>query len=80
MNSVTVVGIEFRSYVNKRTNTEVSGYNIFCTYERKGVSGVATESFWISPDVLAELGTLQLGDKITPMYNRFGRVVSLRFA
>lgn len=80
MEGYIVVGIEFRSYVSKRTNTEVSGYNIYCTAERKGVSGVATESFWVNPDVLAELGTLSLGDKIIPMYNRFGRVVSLRFA
>ena len=49
----TVIGIEHRSYVSKKTGKNVEGYNLYLTQEvdDKNVLGVRCYSEWISPEI-----------------------------
>ena len=49
----TVIGIEHRSYVSKKTGKNVEGYNLYLTQEvdDKNVLGVRCYSEWLSPEM-----------------------------
>lgn len=71
----TVIGIEYRSYVSKKTGKNVEGYNLYLTQEvnDKKVRGVRCFSDWLSPDVYSD--EVEVGSVVSLVYNRFGRVV-----
>lgn len=77
MNNYEVIGIQRREYDSKKTGQHVVGYNIFVTYTANGVDGVACESLWISEQVFMD-ADIMLGDKVNVMYNRYGRVASIK--
>jgi hypothetical protein len=72
----TVVGIEHRSYVSKKTGKDVEGYIFYLTQEAedKNVIGVRCFSQWLSPDLYTD--ELQVGSVVVLNYNRFGGVSS----
>lgn len=70
------VGIERRQYVNKQ-GRNVSGYNLYFTHEKKGTDGLACFQEWGSDDVVQESG-IAVGDAVEILYNRYGKVESLR--
>lgn len=70
------VGIERRQYVNKQ-GRNVSGYNLYFTYEKKGTDGLACFHEWGSDAVVQESG-IAVGDAVEILYNRYGRVESFR--
>ena len=58
-----VIGIERRQYTNKQ-GRQVSGYNLFLTYEKKNCDGLACFEQW--------------SGKVEILYNRYGKVESFR--
>lgn len=72
-----VVGIEYRSYVSKKTGKEVKGYNLYLTQEvdDNNLIGVRCFSQWLSPDVYSD--EISVGSVVVFNYNRFARVTSV---
>lgn len=75
----TVIGIEHRSYVSKKTGKNVEGYNLYLTQEPERsdtrVVGVRCYSEWLSPELYPD--ELEVGSVVSLSYNRFGRVASV---
>lgn len=73
----TVIGIEHRCYVSKKTGKNVEGYNLYLTQEVKdsNVLGVRCFSEWLSPDLYSD--DFEVGSIVSLVYNRFGRVVGV---
>lgn len=73
----TVIGIEHRSYLSKKTGKLVEGYNLYLTQETsdKNVIGVRCFSEWISLELYSD--NIQVGFVVSLAYNRFGRVASI---
>lgn len=73
----TVIGIEHRSYVSKKTGKNVEGYNLYLTQETddKNVMGVRCYSEWLSPEMYSD--DIEVGSEVTLSYNRFGRVAAV---
>lgn len=74
---LTVIGIEHRSYVSKRTGKKVEGYNLYLTQEvdDSNLTGVRCFSEWVSPDIF--LDDIKVGSSLIVTYNRYGRVSAL---
>ena len=72
----TVIGIEHRSYVSKKTGKNVDGYNLYLSEEvaDKNVLGVRCCSVWLFPELYSD--EIEVGSVVSLGYNRFGRVVS----
>ena len=73
----TVIGIEHRSYVSKKTGKKVEGYNLYLSQEvdDKNVLGVRCYSEWLSPEMFSD--EIEVGSVVSIGYNRFGRVASV---
>lgn len=73
----TVIGIEHRSYVSKKTGKNVEGYNLYLTQEvdDNNVLGVRCFSEWLSPVLYSEY--IEVGSVVSFVYNRFGRLVGV---
>lgn len=73
----TVLGIEHRSYVSKKTGKNVEGYNLYLTQEAddENVLGVRCYSEWLSPQMYSD--KIEVGSVVSLGYNRFGRVASV---
>lgn len=74
----TVIGIEHRCYVSKKTGKNVDGYNLYLTQEvaDEKLLGVRCFSEWLSPDLYSS--EFVVGSIVSLDYNRFGRVVGVR--
>lgn len=70
----TVIGIEHRSYVSKKTGKNVEGYNLYLTQEveDKNLLGVRCFSEWLMPDMYSD--DIVVGSVVLLRFNRFGRV------
>lgn len=73
-----VIGIAHRQYTNKQGKA-VSGYNLYVTYEDRSTNGLACMREWISDPVMEDSG-ISIGDKVNLLYNRYGRVESIKIA
>lgn len=73
----TVIGIEHRSYVSKKTGKDVEGYNLYLSQEvdNKNVLGVRCYAEWLSPELFSD--EIEVGSVVSLGYNRFGRVASV---
>lgn len=73
----TVIGIEHRSYVSKKTGKNVEGYNLYLTQDAddKNLMGVRCYSEWLSPGMYSD--DIEVGSVVSLGYNRFGRVASV---
>ena len=73
----TVIGIEHRSYVSKKTGKNVEGYNLYLSQEvdDRNVMGVCCYSEWIAPDLYSD--DIEVGCEVSLSYNRFGRVAGV---
>lgn len=72
----TIIGIGHRQYVNK-TGKQVSGYNVYVTYEDKNTSGLCCEREWVNDEIMESSG-VAVGDTVEFLYNKYGRVDSIR--
>lgn len=70
----SVIGIEHRSYVSKKTGKNVEGYNLYLTQEvnDKNLFGVRCFSEWLPPELYSD--EIVVGSVVCLGYNRFGRV------
>lgn len=70
-----VIGIEYRSYVSKKTGKNVEGYNLYLSQDvnDKNLLGVRCCSVWLSMEVYSD--EIEVGSVVSLGYNRFGRVV-----
>lgn len=70
----TVIGIEHRSYLSKKTGKNVEGYNLYLSQELndKNLLGVRCWSVWLSPELYSD--EIEVGSVVSLGYNRFGRV------
>lgn len=70
----TVIGIEHRSYVSKKTGKNVEGYNLYLTQEvdDKNLLGVRCCSEWLPLELYSD--EIEVGSVVCLGYNRFGRV------
>lgn len=72
--------VGYRRVDISREGTEVHGYNLFCIYPSENVTGVEAERLWVSDKVLGDgAGSLRAGVEITPLYNKYGKIVSVQF-
>ena len=73
----TVIGIEHRSYVSKKTGKNVEGYNLYLTQEPddKNLIGVRCYSEWLIPDLYSD--DIEVGCEVSLSYNRFGKVAGV---
>lgn len=73
----TVIGIEHRSYVSKKTGKNVEGYNLYLSQEvaDRNVIGVRCYSEWIAPELYSD--EIEVGSVVSLSYNRFGRVAGV---
>lgn len=73
----TVIGIEHRSYLSKKTGMNVEGYKLYLSQEVNDdkVLGVRCYSEWIFPDLYND--EIEVGSVVSLGYNRFGRVSSV---
>lgn len=73
----TVIGIEHRSYVSKKTGKNVEGYNLYLSQEvdDRNVMGVRCYSEWIAPELYTD--DIEVGSEVSLIYNRFGRVAGV---
>lgn len=73
----TVIGIEHRSYVSKKTGKNVEGYNLYLSQEvnDENVMGVRCYSEWLSLGMYSD--EIEVGSVVSLGYNRFGRVASV---
>lgn len=73
----TVIGIEHRSYVSKKTGKNVEGYNLYLSQEVDdgNVIGVRCYSEWIAPELYSD--DIEVGSAVFLSYNRFGRVAGV---
>lgn len=71
----TVIGIEHRSYLSKKTGKNVEGYNLYLSQDvnDKNLLGVRCCSVWLSPELYSD--EIEVGSVVSLGYNRFGRVV-----
>lgn len=67
-----VVGLRRFHYKSKKSVAEYDAVNLFCTCERDGVNGLATENFFLRADVLGS--GVDVGSDCHVFYNRFGSV------
>lgn len=74
----TVIGIEHRSYVSKKTGKKVEGYNLYLTQEvvDKNLLGVRCYSVWLFPEMYSD--DIEVGSVVSLGYNRFGRVAGVQ--
>ena len=70
----TVIGIEHRSYVSKKTGKSVEGYSLYLSQDvnDKNLLGVRCYSEWLSPELYCD--EIVVGSVVSLGYNRFGRV------
>lgn len=70
----TVIGIEHRSYVSKKTGKNVEGYNLYLSQDGdyKNLLGVRCCSVWLSPELYSD--EIDVGSFVSLGYNRYGRV------
>ena len=71
----TVIGIEHRSYLSKKTGKNVEGYNLYLSQDviANNLLGVRCCSVWLSPELYSD--EIEVGSVVSFCYNRFGRVV-----
>lgn len=76
---VNVVGFEYRKYTSRRDNREVEGYNVFFTDDtpRQNLTGQRVFQEWLSVPLFQRVD-LQVGDEVTILYNRYGRIEDIR--
>ena len=72
-----VVGFKVSSFKAPDTGAQINGYNLYLTEERDGVTGVSVERAFLSDRKMAGY-VPQLGDHLELVYNRYGKVDSLR--
>ena len=70
----TVIGIEHRFYVSKKTGKNVEGYNLYLSQDvnDENLLGVRCCSVWLSPELYSD--DIEVGSVVSLGYNRFGRV------
>lgn len=70
----TVIGIEHRSYVSKKTGKNVEGYNLYLSQDvnDRNLLGVRCFSEWLFPELYSD--EIEVGSVVSLGYNRFGRV------
>lgn len=76
MEPMEIVGVKKTSFTAKDTGDVISGYNIYCLYDVRGVEGRACERLFVTS---AKLGQYvpAVGDVVEVVYNRFGKVASV---
>lgn len=74
-----VVGFEYRKYTSRRDNREVEGYNVFFSDDtpRENLHGMRVFQEWLSVPVFNRVD-LRVGDAVTILYNRYGRIEDIR--
>lgn len=72
-----VLGIQPVDYVSRKTNKQVKGNTLHVAYPREGVSGMATETVFISDRSQIDLSGIDVGGKVNFSYNRWGSVDSV---
>lgn len=76
MDEFQVVGFRGYSFDDKKTGNKVEGVTVFCmTDGGEGVTGNITEKFSLSQKKLSDINwTPMVGDTVTPVYNKYGKV------
>ena len=74
-----VIGFKHKSFKPEDSDREISGFNLYLTYDQKDVEGLACERIFLSD---AKMGGYEpvIGDKIVITYNRYGKPASIDYA
>lgn len=68
-----VIGCREVNYVNKK-DQKVIGRMLYTQYVRDDTAGVAVMEMYVPGNAAADV---RVGDLVTPLYNRWGRVASV---
>lgn len=69
----TIIGIERKQGMYE--GNAYDNYMLYCSYAKKGTDGVATVTFKVKT---CNLGHVELGQVITPYFDRYGNVIEVR--
>lgn len=72
---VEIIGIESVDYESKKTGKRVEGYRLHVQYEKEMCQGYATDVVFINKNFLEGF---TVGDEVEILYNKYGKVASLR--
>lgn len=74
-----VVGFRSYSFNDKETGNKIDGVTVFCMAEEENVTGKVTEKFSMSQKKLSDINWIPMvGDMVTPYYNKYGKVDSVK--
>ena len=77
MATYTVQGYRPYNFTSKDTGELIKGMTVFCSFEDEKITGVGVDKFSIS-DAKLNGASLELGQKIEPLYNKYGKVEEIR--
>lgn len=72
---VEIIGIESVDYESKKTGRRVEGYRLYVQFEKEHCQGYATDVVFIKKSLLEDF---TVGDEVEILYDKYGKVVSLR--
>lgn len=75
MNEMQVVGIR-KSRFKGNDGEDVTGFNVYVTFEMAGVDGMAADRLFVMPNKFVNGAVPKPGDIVVVYYNRFGKVQS----
>lgn len=80
MDEFEVVGFRGYSFDDKKTGNRLEGVTLFCmTNGVEGVTGNLTDKFSLSQKKLNDIGWVPVvGDRVTPYYNKYGKVDTVK--
>lgn len=67
----TVIGKEYLDYVSKKTGKQVTGYNLYLSYEKDKCEGVATTTEFVNKEMGKDV---EVSDQVELFYNKYGKV------
>lgn len=70
-----IIGIENVDYESKKTGKRVEGYRLHVQYLKENCQGFATDVVFITKSLLEDY---TIGDEVEILYNKYGKVASLR--
>lgn len=73
---LTIVGLR-RTAFDTDDGKHISGMSLFCEYTSDNIEGYGVEKLFVTDQKLNGL-QLAVGDVIEPIYNRYGKISSVR--
>ena len=67
-----LVGVKNVDYTSKKTGKQVTGFNLYVTYQAENVDGLVATDFYVRSDF--HMDGFVIGDDINVFFNQYGGV------